>query len=83
MKAKILTDLFKKVNKHHAQVLQTKESNNTITVTVRSKKDKYITELMQDMAMVKHYDVSTDMIEKDKNSSYYESAIKVGLNGKF
>jgi len=35
------------------------------------------------MAMVKHYDVSTDMIEKDKNSSYYESAIKVGLNGKF
>ncbi len=52
-------------------------------ITVRSSKDKYLTELMQDMALVKHYDVSTELIKKDDNASYYESSIKVGLNGQF
>ena len=83
MKAKIMTDLFEKVNTHHARVVETRESNNTMTITVRSPKDKYLTELMEDMARVKHYDVSTEMIKKDENSSYYESSIKVGLHGKF
>jgi hypothetical protein len=54
-----------------------------MTITVRSQKDKYLTELMEDMAMRKNYDVSTEMIKKDENGSYYESSIKVGLHGKF
>ncbi len=83
MKAKVLTDLFKKINSHHSKVVLTKESNNTMYITVRSSKDKYLTELMQDMALVKHYDVSTELIKKDDNASYYESSIKVGLNGQF
>lgn len=83
MKAKILTDLFLKVNNHHSKVVLTEENNNTMSITVRSSKDKYITELIQDMSLSKHYDVSTDMIRKDENGSYYESAIKVGLNGEF
>jgi Tfp pilus assembly major pilin PilA len=83
MKAKIMTDLFEKVNAHHARVVETIENNNTMTITVRSPKDKYLTELMQDMAQSKNYDVSTKMIKKDDNASYYESAIKVGLHGKF
>ncbi len=83
MKAKVLTDLFKKVNSHHAKVVLTKESNSTMHITVRSSKDKYLTELMQDMALSKHYDVSTKLIKKDDNASYYESSIKVGLNGQF
>ena len=83
MKAKVMTDLFERINTHHARVVETTENNNTMTITVRSPKDKYLTELMEDMARVKHYDVSTDMIKKDENASYYESSIKVGLNGKF
>ncbi len=83
MKAKVLTDLFKKINNHHAKVVVTKESNSTMYITVRSPKDKYLTELMQDMALSKHYDVSTKLIKKDDNASYYESSIKVGLNGQF
>lgn len=83
MKAKIMTDLFEKVNRHHAKVVKTEESNSTMLVTVRSPKDKYLTELMEDMAMQKNYDVSTDMIKKDENGSYYQSSIKVGLHGKF
>ena len=83
MKAKVLTDLFKKINKHHSKVVLTKESNSTMHLTVRSPKDKYLTELMQDMALSKNYDVSTKLIKKDDNGSYYESTIKVGLNGKF
>ncbi len=83
MKAKILTDLFKKVNEHHAKVVETQENNNTMVITVRSQKDKYITELIQDISRSKHYDVSTDLIKKDDNTSVYESAIKVGLNGQF
>ena len=83
MKAKVMTDLFERINLHHAKVVETTENNNTMLITVRSPKDKYLTELMHDMAQVEHYDVSTDMIRKDQNASYYESSIKVGLHGKF
>ena len=83
MKAKVLTDLFKRINAHHASVLQTEDHNETMIITVRSQKDKYITELIQDIAMSKYYDVSTDLIQKDENGSYYESSIKVGLHGQF
>ena len=83
MKAKVMTDLFEKVNRHHARVVKTEENNNTMEITVRSPKDKYLTELMEDMAQSDHYEVSTEMIKKDENGSYYESAIKVGLHGKF
>ncbi len=83
MKAKILTDLFQRVNAHHAKVVETQEQNNTMYITVRSAKDKYITELIEDIAIGKEYDVSTELIKKDENTSYYESSIKVGLNGQF
>ena len=83
MKAKILTDLFKRVNEHHAKVIETDEQNNTMVITVRSPKDKYITELIEDISKGKNYDVSTELIQKDDNTSYYQSAIKVGLNGQF
>jgi Tfp pilus assembly PilM family ATPase len=83
MKAKIMTDLFRKVNAHHSKVVETEEHNNTMYITVRSPKDKYITELIQDISLRKDYDVSTDLIKKDDNNSYYESSIKVGLNGQF
>ena len=83
MKAKILNDLFKRVNKYNSKVEQVTNHDREITITVRSKKDKFITELIKDISQNKQYKVSTDLIVKDKNTSYYKSAIKVGLYGSF
>jgi len=80
MKAEVLTDIFAKVTQHKAKVTKIENVNHDMTVTIRSKKDKYVTELLTELAELKKYDVSTEMIKKDDNSSYYESAIKVVLN---
>jgi len=81
MKAKVLNDLFAKVNKHHTKVERVENKDREVILKVRSKKDKFITELMKELAISKNYKVSTDLIIKDKNTSYYKSAIKVDLYG--
>ncbi len=80
MKAEVLTDLFSKVTKHKGKVTNVENLGNDMLVTIKSKKDKDITELLTELAELKKYEVSTEMIKKDGNSTYYESAIKVGLN---
>ncbi len=80
MKAEVLTDLFSKVTKHKSKVTKVENVDHDMVVTIRSKKDKDVTELLAELAEYKKYDVSTEMIKKDANSSYYESAIKVGLH---
>jgi len=80
MKAEVLTDLFSKVTKHKGKVTKVENIGNDMLVTIKSKKDKQVTELLTELAEAKKYDVSTEMIKKDGNSTYYESAIKVGLN---
>lgn len=83
MKAKVLTNLFDKINKHDSNVVSVDNNSTDMVITVRSKKDKYITELMKDISITKGYEVSTELIKKDENTTYYESAIKVGLHGNF
>jgi len=83
MKAKVLNDLFAKVNKHHTKVEKVQNKDREIILTVRSKQDKFITELMKELSSNEKYRVSTDLIIKDKNTSEYRSAIKVGLYGSF
>jgi hypothetical protein len=83
MKTKILNDLFKRVNKHNSKVEKVENHNREIILTVKSKKDKFITELIKDISIDKRYKVSTNLIKKDNNSSYYKSAIKVGAYGSF
>ena len=80
MKAEVLTDLFFKVTKHNSQVTKVDNNATNMIITIRSKKDKHVTELLSELAEFKKYDVSTEMIKKDGNTSYYESAIKVGLH---
>ena len=80
MKAEVLTDLFSKITKHKGKVTNVDNNSSDMVITIRSKKDKHITELLTELAGFKKYDVSTEMIKKDGNSSYYESAIKVGLH---
>jgi hypothetical protein len=83
MKAKVLNDLFKRVNKYNSKVEKVENHDREIVLTVRSKKDKFITELIKDISVNDKYKVSTELIKKDSNSSYYKSAIKVGLYGSF
>ncbi len=80
MKAKVLTKLFEKVNRHHAKVVKVENVNDDMILTIQSVKDKYITEFIKDLADQGRYHVSTDLIKKDENGSLYESAVKVGLN---
>lgn len=83
MKAKVLTDLFDKVNKHQSKVVRVDNNSSDMVITVRSKYDKYMTELMKDISITNGYDVSTELIKKDDNTTYYQSEIKVGLYGNF
>ncbi len=80
MKAKIMTDLFDKIVKHNSKVVAVDNNASDMVIKVRSNNDKYITELLSELANYNRYDVSTDKITKDKNGTYYESAIKVGLD---
>jgi hypothetical protein len=82
MKAEILTELFSYITKHNSKVLSVENVDKDMVITVRSTNDKHVTELLKDIAHFKKYDVSTELIKKDDNTSVYESAIKVGLNGK-
>lgn len=79
MKAKVFTDLFSKVTEHKSKVIKVENVDHNVLITVQSRRDKDITELLSQLAESNEYEVSTDMIKKDNNSSYYESAIKVGL----
>jgi len=83
MKSKVLNDLFAKVNKHNSKVERVENHDREIVLTVRSQKDKYITELIKELSTNKKYKVSTNLIKKDNNTTYYKSAIKVGLYGSF
>ncbi len=80
MKAEVLTNLFSKITKHKSHVTKVENIGNDMIITVQSKRDKYVTELLTELAEFQKYEVSTEMIKKDTNSSYYESAIKVGLH---
>jgi hypothetical protein len=82
MKAKILTDLFAKITDHNSKVISIENIDKEMIINVESSKDKYITELMKDLAEYSQYDVSTELIEKDENRTIYQSAIKVGLHVK-
>jgi len=83
MKAKVLNDLFAKVNKHNSKVENVLNHQREVVLTVRSSKDKYITELIKELSANEQYKVSTKKIIKDNNTTYYKSAIKVGLYGSF
>jgi hypothetical protein len=80
MKAKILTSLFDKVVKHESKIVSVDNNSSDMVITVRSKEDKHVTELLSELANFREYDVSTQTIKKDENGTYYESAIKVGLD---
>jgi hypothetical protein len=81
MKAKIIVDLCERVNRYKSKLISVENNSSKMVVTVKSDSDKFITELMKDISIQNSYKVSTDLIKKDDNTSYYKSSIEVGLNG--
>ena len=80
MKAVILSDLFQNINRYDTKVLSVDNNMTNLTLTVYSKKDKKITELMKALAKESKYDISTEEIKRDGNKSVYISDVKVRLN---
>ncbi len=80
MKAVILSDLFQKVNQYNTKVLSVDNNQTNLTLTVYSKHDKKITELIKDLAKKANYEISTEEIKRDQNKSIYISDVKVKLN---
>ena len=80
MKAVTLTDLFKSVTAHNTKVVKVDNNQTQMILTVYSKHDKKITELIKSLAAESKYDISTEEIKRDENKSIYISDIKVKLN---
>ena len=86
MKIELLVEIFKKINKYKSKIYNveienTKDDKMSMTLSVFSRRDKNITELIKALTQMKKYSVSTKEIKKDKKKKIYLSNIKVVLNG--
>ncbi len=85
MKVKIMVNIFKQINKYHSKIYDLDISNNkkdmTLVLSVFSRKDKNITELIKALTQMKKYGISTKEIRRDSKKHIYLSKIKVVLNG--
>jgi predicted metal-dependent TIM-barrel fold hydrolase len=85
MKIEILIGIFKQINKYHSKIynvdISNKKNNMIIILSVFSRHDKNITELIKALTQMKQYGISTKEIKKDNKKRIYLSDIKVVLNG--
>ncbi len=87
MKIEILVGIFKQINKYHSKIYNVVISNSkknkkmVIVLSVFSRRDKNITELIKALTQMKEYSISTKEIKKDNKKHIYLSDIKVVLNG--
>lgn len=86
MKAKILSDLFNYVNRYKSNVSEVdisedeKTKHKQLVLSIFSKDEKKITELIKSLAEQDKYEISTDEIKEDETKHIYLSNIKVVLN---
>ncbi len=86
MKVELLVEIFKKINKHKSKIynleINTDKNNKmSMVLSVFSRSDKHITELIKALTQMNKYSVSTEEIKKDEIKRIYLSDIKVVLNG--
>ena len=87
MKIGLLVEIFEKINKYKSKIynveIKTDENDKmSMVLSVFSRRDKNITELIKALTQMKKYGVSTEEIKRDKKKRIYLSDIKVVLNGK-
>jgi len=86
MKIELLVEIFKKINKYKSKIYNvkienTKDGKMSMVLSVFSRRDKSITELIKALTQMKKYSVSTKEIKKDNKKRMYLSDIKIVLNG--
>ncbi len=79
MKGVILNELANLINKRDIKITQLVDTNETIIISLRSKSDKQLTELLKDISLTDKYKVNTDEIGKIKNKNLYESNVTTGV----
>jgi hypothetical protein len=86
MKVELLVEIFEKINKYRSKIYNVeietdKDDKMSMVLSVFSRRDKNITELIKALTQMKKYSVSTKEIRKDNKKKIYLSDIKVVLNG--
>ncbi|WP_228568930.1 hypothetical protein [Campylobacter sputorum] len=81
MKSIALHNLSILINKYNTKVYQIKNTDNNLTVTIRSDSDTKLTELIKEISKTKSYSVSTKQIALDENDTRtYESNVTIRIN---
>ena len=86
MKVELLIEIFEQISKYKSKIYNVliktdKDGKLSIILSVYSKSDKNITELIKAITQMRKYSVGIKEIKKDENKKIYLSKIEVILNG--
>ncbi|MDR1460101.1 MAG: hypothetical protein LBI78_00445 [Campylobacteraceae bacterium] len=79
MKGVTISDLVKLTNKNNVKLNNISQVNNTIILSLVGQSEKYITELIDEIANTKLYTIRTKTIMRNGNTSRYESNISMEI----
>ncbi|PID48074.1 MAG: hypothetical protein CR967_01705 [Proteobacteria bacterium] len=79
MKASILNDLSKLINKRGIKISSLNLKDKQVMICLRSKSDRQLTMLLEDISKTKSYKISTKEIRKIENINLYESNVTIGV----
>ncbi|MDD2384656.1 MAG: hypothetical protein PHN18_10740 [Sulfurospirillaceae bacterium] len=80
MKARILLEIFELTNANECKIDSLEFKKNILSLSIRNKSEKKITEFIKDLTALKKYKINTDKIIKDDTLKLYTSTISIGLN---
>jgi hypothetical protein len=79
MKGTTISDLVQLTNKNNVKLQNILQVNNTIILSLVGPNEKYITELIDEIANTRPYTIRTKAISKNSNTSRYESNISMEI----
>ncbi|MDD3342513.1 MAG: hypothetical protein PHR87_02940 [Sulfurospirillaceae bacterium] len=79
MKAKMLLEIFELSNANDNKIESLAFKQNVLSLSIRNKNEKKITEFIKDLTALKKYKINTDKITKDDLLKLYTSTIFIGL----
>lgn len=79
MKGVILDDLANLINNRDIKVSELTGKDRDVVISLRSKSDKKLTELLQDISKTGRYSVNTKAILKVEKAQMYESNVTTGV----
>jgi hypothetical protein len=79
MRASTIADLVGMSNKNNVKVDKITQDKDNIVLSLVSTNEKYITELIDEVAGTDRYAIRTKVISKNSNTSKYESNISMEI----